>query len=375
MKRVRYCYSPKFLDYHYGDNHPLKVYRLHLAYELSRLCGLLDGVPVDEPEPCPEDALLRAHAPRYLEMLKAANGGVLPPGGEEYHLGADDNPVFGGVYDWSSLVCGASLRGARSLLAGECDVYMSLSGGLHHAASAKAAGFCYLNDINVAIEELLAAGRRVMYIDVDAHHGDGVEHAYSRTDRVFTISFHESGRFAYPGTGFEHEIGDGDGIGYCCNFPIYPYCDDDNYLRAFFTIVPPLVQNCRPDVLVLQLGADAMHGDPLATLNLTTHAFEKIYGYYASLDLPILALGGGGYDPFNVARAWTLALAAFRGVAVGDEIPPAFFEAAAEFGVRQGRLRDAAPVIDETYLPMVERETTRVAEKLQTNLFEHHFIY
>lgn len=373
-QRVMYCYSDEILKYDYGDEHPLKVYRLKLAYELSKAYNLFDNITVVESEYCKDEDILKVHSSHYLYVLKQCNNGLCPPEAFFYNLDTSDNPIFPGVYDWSSIVCGSSLKGAKSILSGVCDIFFNIPGGLHHAFSEKASGFCYLNDIAVAIKYLVDNGKKVIYIDTDAHHGDGVEKIFYDTSKVMTISFHESGRFLFPGTGFETDIGEGDGLGYSVNFPLYPYCDDDNFLRGFFEVVPPLIDAFKPDVLVTQLGVDCFHNDPLATLNLTTISFEKIINFYKNLNIPWLALGGGGYNPANVARAWTLALAIMAGVDINDPVPESFDEIAKEYKVKVKSLRDEKSIIDDTYKSIIDRETSRVIEKVKKHLFPYHHL-
>ncbi|MCX7990548.1 MAG: acetoin utilization protein AcuC [Proteobacteria bacterium] len=372
--RVIYCYSDEFLKYDYGDDHPLKVYRLKLTYELSKSYDLFKNITVIEPEYCSEEDILKVHSSHYLYVLKQCNNGLCPPEAFFYNLDTSDNPVFEGVYDWSTLVCGSSLKGAKSLLSGVCDTFFSISGGLHHAMPEKASGFCYLNDIAVAIKYLIDNGKKVLYIDTDAHHGDGVEKIFYETSKVMTISFHESGRFLFPGTGFETDIGAGDGLGYAVNFPLYPYTDDKNFLRGFFEIVPTLIEAFKPDIIVTQLGVDCFYNDPLATLNLTTISFEKIIKFYKELGIPWLALGGGGYNPANVARAWTLALAIMADKEISDPIPDSFTDIALPYKVKINKLRDTESIKDEEYSNLIDRETSRVIEKLKKHLFPYHHL-
>lgn len=374
MKRVIYCYSDEFLKFDYGEEHPLKIYRLKLTYELSKSYNLFEKIKVVEPEYCDEEVLLKVHSSHYLYVLKQCNNGLYPPEAFFYNLGTSDNPIFEGVYDWSSIVCGSSLKGAKSILDGVCDIFFNISGGLHHAMPEKASGFCYLNDIAVAIKYLIDNGKKVLYVDTDAHHGDGVERIFYDTSKVMTISFHESGKFLFPGTGFESDMGEGEGLGYAVNFPLYPYCDDNNFLRAFFEIVPPLVDVFKPDVLVTQLGVDCFYNDPLATLNLTTISFEKIINYYKGLNIPWLALGGGGYNSINVARAWTLALANMEDMMIDDPIPASFEKVAREYKVTIKHLKDERSIINEEYKSVIERETNRVIEKLKKHLFPYHHL-
>ena len=239
-----------------------------------------------------------------------------------YNFGPGDNPIFPGMFESEALKAGAALVGAELLLSGQAEVAFSFAGGLHHAGPAYASGFCVFNDVAIAIHRLLRAGLRVAYVDIDAHHGDGVQSAFYETDRVLTISFHETGLTLFPGTGFMEELGEGAGYGYSVNFPFPPYTDDEPYLEAFGALVPPLVRRFAPDVLVSQLGCDTHWRDPLTHMNLTTHGYEAVVRQLRPLAPCWLALGGGGYDLGVVPRAWTLAYGAMIGREFPDELPP-----------------------------------------------------
>jgi acetoin utilization protein AcuC len=260
--KTAFLYSDDFAGYSYGPTHPLKPYRLKLTYELIDAYGLfsLPDAKVIKADMAQENDMLLFHEKDYIEALKAANNGELTPGAQSYGLGPGDNPVFDGVYDWSSLITGASLQAADLVARGECDIAFNIGGGLHHAMARRASGFCYLNDPVVAIMSLLKRGKRVAYIDIDAHHGDGVQEAFYATDRVLTISIHETGTILFPGTGFENETGKGEGEGYSVNIPMPPTADDELFLYAFDEIVPPLLNTFTPDFVVTQLGVDSFHG-------------------------------------------------------------------------------------------------------------------
>jgi acetoin utilization protein AcuC len=273
-------------------------------------------------------------------VLKSVNGGLEIPDEERYGLGLGDNPVFLGVFEWSRLVTGASLQAAELVDSGEVRIAFNISGGLHHALASRASGFCYINDPVIVISSLLRKGRRVVYIDIDAHHGDGVQAAFYRTDKVLTISFHESGRYLFPGSGFESETGEGEGEGYAVNVPMPPSSDDDLFVHAFNEVVPPLMEKFRPDIVVGQLGVDSFITDPLTHLNYTTNGFCEVVRKMKELSPGWIALGGGGYEITNVARAWTLAWALMNSIDLSDDLPEAFLEKYPLDGFRRGRLRD-----------------------------------
>lgn len=222
-------------------------------------------------------------------------------------LGTEDCPIFDNLYDYAVLASGGTLVGAESILAGSADVVFNPSGGFHHAGPERASGFCYINDVALACIILAEAGKKVLYLDVDVHHGDGVVYAFYDRRDVMTISFHENPKVLFPGTGFEDEIGTGEGKGYCVNVPLPVGTYDEAYMRAFDCIARPLIGAFNPDVIVFQMGADGLAGDPLAHLYLTNNVYVDIIKYLLSLDKPILATGGGGYNIDNTVRAWALA--------------------------------------------------------------------
>jgi acetoin utilization protein AcuC len=227
------------------------------------------------------------------------------------------------MHEAALLSTGASLAGAELLMNGTAGVVFSPSGGLHHAMPGRASGFCIYNDPVIAIKAMVARGLKVAYVDIDVHHGDGVQHAFYDTDQVLTISLHESGRFLFPGSGFVEEIGTGRGRGYSVNVPLAPLTDDEIYGWAFLEVVPPLFQAFKPDILVTQLGIDTNHSDPLAHLGLTSTGYESVLRTFAqqSGSTGWLALGGGGYDLSAVARCWTLAYGIMAGCDWPDTIP------------------------------------------------------
>jgi acetoin utilization protein AcuC len=340
--KTAFIYSDDFAKYDYGRGHPLKPFRLKLTYELIKAYGLLSlpDVHVIEAKPAEEEDLLLYHTSDYIDILKAANVGLEIPWEGSYGLGFGDNPVFEGVFDWSRLVVGASLRAAELVDSGEVPIAFNISGGLHHARASRASGFCYVNEPAVIISWLLKKGRRVAYIDIDAHHGDGVQEAFYRTDKVLTISLHESGRRLFPGTGFESEIGEGKGRGYSVNIPLPPFADDELFIYAFNEVVPSLVERFRPDIVVSQLGVDSFVTDRLAHLNCTTNGFCEVIRKMKEFSPRWIALGGGGYEITNVAKAWTLVWAIMNNVDLPDELPEAFLEQHPLEGFRSRKLRD-----------------------------------
>jgi acetoin utilization protein AcuC len=340
--QAAFVYSDSLSRFDYGSGHPLKPFRLKLTYELIRACGLLgDRDPrVIEPSPATLDDLLTFHTRDYLGVLQTSNNGLPAASAAAFGIGPGDNPAFPGMFDWSALIAGASLRAADLVDSGEATVAFNIAGGLHHALAGRASGFCYINDPVLAIRRLTNRGRRVAYIDIDAHHGDGVQEAFYDTDRVMTISLHETGRMLFPGTGFEHETGAGHGMGYSVNIPLPPEADDETFLRAFTGIVPALIDAFRPDIVVSQLGVDTFRTDPLAHLNITTNGFCEVVRLIRSLAPKWVALGGGGYDIANVARAWTLAWAVMNDADAPAEVPEPFLRQYPHVGFTNRKLRD-----------------------------------
>ena len=308
-RKSAFLHSPEMEKFSYPPDCPFKTQRAGQTRALVASLGLLTGDDRSEvaPRPATRAELEKFHSARYLDILQSASEGNLSPDALTVGLCTPDCPVFPGLYDYACLAEGATLTGAELVLSGQADAAFNPSGGYHHAHAECAAGFCYVNDMALACLKLAERGKRVLYLDLDAHHCDGVQEAvYERAD-VMTISFHESGRSLFPGTGFENEIGSGAGRGYCVNVPLPISTYDDAYLRAFHRIVPPLIQAFNPDVLVVELGMDVLAGDPLTHLNLTNNVHAEILPQLLSCGKPILATGGGGYDVDNTVRGWALA--------------------------------------------------------------------
>lgn len=338
--------NPRLNEYDFGTDHPFKPYRGRLVHELCYRYGLFDspGVKVVEPPAAPEAAMLRFHTAEYVEALKSANSGYHDFQMLCYGLGSSDNPVFKGVYDFSLLILGATLTGAQLIAAGQADVVFSCNGGLHHAKPAFAEGFCYVNDIVLAIDFFLDQGyERILYVDIDAHHGNGVQDAFYDTDKVLFISFHQSGDTIYPGTGFEDEMGKGRGYGYTVNVPFPQYTDDDAFVRAFQAVYTPLAKAFEPQLVVAQIGLDTLKRDPLTNLRCTNNGYiEAITAIKASCPR-ILALGGGGYSVPDVVRGWTLAWAELTGQTPQDHFVGAIG------GAMYGHERPGDALYDEPY--------------------------
>ena len=341
--RTALIYSNDFARFSYGDDHPFKIQRFLLAFELMRAYGLME-LPDASTLDCPratEEALLTFHSPDYLDRLREFSESDDARADFRYGLGDLDNPVFRGLYDWARLGAGGTIEAARLVAEEGYDIAFNLAGGWHHAHRAKASGFSYLNDAVVAINLLLEKGLRVAYLDIDAHHGDGVQEAFYDTDRVLTISIHESGMYFFPGTGFEGETGTGAGTGYSVNIPLVAHADDALFMKAFDEVAFPLLAAYNPDVLVTQLGADTFRTDPLTRLEVTTHSYTYILRKLKALGIPWVAVGGGGYNLVNVARAWTLAWSVMNGVELPPRLPDSFVSIIGRLGYPNRMLLDA----------------------------------
>lgn len=324
--RTALIYGERYHDYQFGDEHPFNPLRLRLAVELIDACGLLDADHrIVTPRPATDDELLTVHSPAYVAAVRAASRGELSAAeAARFGLGTDDVPIFPGMHEAAALLVGGSLRAAELVMGGAADHAFNIGGGLHHAMRALAAGFCVYDDIAIVCRWLVRRhGARVLYVDNDAHHGDGVQELFYDSPDVLTLSFHETGRYLFPGTGATNERGRGAGYGYAVNVPLDAFTDDASWLAGFEAIVPAVARAYRPDVIVLQNGCDGHRDDPLTHLHATTRTAERAASLVHDLahelcDGRLIALGGGGYDIWCVVpRAWTLAWAA-----LGDQPAP-----------------------------------------------------
>ena len=368
-------HSEDWARFDYGPQHPLRMERLGLTWRLMQAYGLtrLSNAVVHTPRPAAERDLAVFHAPEYLAALKAANSGAQPPGGGAFGLGPGDNPVFRGLWEAAQLVAAGSLLAADLVARGEADRAFHFAGGLHHALPDRASGFCYVNDAVLAILRLRERGLRVAYVDIDAHHGDGVQYAFYGDPHVLTISVHERGERLFPGTGFVHEVGEGEAAGYSVNLPLEAYTDTQVYLPAFEAVVPPLLERFKPDVIVVQLGIDSHRTDPLTHLALDVQGFARALARILPLAPRLIALGGGGYDLRNVARAWTVAWAVLNGVELPAELPAAFDEDARRFAFASRRLWDEpATALPEEIGRAVREYADRQVDAVQRTIFPFH---
>jgi acetoin utilization protein AcuC len=368
--KTAFIYSDAYLNYDYGPTHPLRIIRLKLTYDLIKAYGLLDlpSVQFIPTLKAKEKDLAVFHSEEYLNVLKQANEGHLMADAYSYGLGPGDNPIFPGLYSWSLLVSGATLQAVDFVAEGKGEIAFNIAGGLHHATRSRASGFCYINDPVIGIIRLLRRGKRVAYIDIDAHHGDGVQKAFYETNQVLTISLHESGSTLFPGTGFEYEIGEGEGEGYSVNLPFPSYTDDEVYVLAFEEVVPELIHAFKPDVVVTQLGVDTFYNDPLTDLHLSILGYERVLKRIKDLAPRWVALGGGGYHIFNVARAWTLAWAVMNGIELKDELPESFLKEATRMGIEEKELRGRPETTSYSHRKQNRVEMERVVRYIKETI-------
>ncbi|KAG4391786.1 hypothetical protein GLYMA_04G000200v4 [Glycine max] len=304
-RKVCYFYDPEVGNYYYGQGHPMKPHRIRMTHALLAHYGLLQHMQVHKPFPARDRDLCRFHADDYVAFLRS-----ITPETQQDHLRqlkrfnvGEDCPVFDGLYSFCQTYAGGSVGGAVKLNHDQCDIAVNWAGGLHHAKKCEASGFCYVNDIVLAILELLKQHERVLYVDIDIHHGDGVEEAFYTTDRVMTVSFHKFGDY-FPGTGDVRDIGYGKGKYYSLNVPLDDGIDDESYHFLFKPIIGKVMEVFRPGAVVLQCGADSLSGDRLGCFNLSIRGHAECVKYMRSFNVPLLLLGGGGYTIRNVARCW-----------------------------------------------------------------------
>ncbi|MCL4129002.1 UNVERIFIED_CONTAM: hypothetical protein GTU68_063062 [Idotea baltica] len=274
------------------------------------------------PHKATQDEMTKFHSDDYIRFIRS----IRPDNMNEYNKQmqkfnvGEDCPVFDGLYEFCQLSSGGSIAGAVKLNKQACDIAINWAGGLHHAKKSEASGFCYVNDIVLAILELLKYHQRVLYIDIDIHHGDGVEEAFYTTDRVMTVSFHKYGEY-FPGTGDLRDIGAGKGKYYAVNFPLRDGIDDDSFESIFVPILTKVMETYQPSAIVLQCGADSLSGDRLGCFNLTLKGHAKCVEFVKKYNLPLLLLGGGGYTIRNVARCWTHETAVALNTDIANELP------------------------------------------------------
>lgn len=323
-----FIYDPALSRYELSESHPFKPVRLELTRTLLELTGLLNAEHLVAPGSLTEKALYNVHDKHYIDIVKRVSNGATIPEAYSYGLGTGDNPIFPQMHEAIVRVCAATVTAVDLVVSGKVKRAVNLAGGLHHAHYAKASGFCLYNDLALGIRHAVDNyGLRVAYVDLDAHHGDGVQGLFYEAAEVMTISLHESGRYLFPGTGYTYETGQGAGRGLSVNAPLEPHTEDTSYLAVFEAVVPRALRQFKPDLIVLQAGADMHRYDPLADLLLSVQGMAQSYRRVCELadelcDGRLVATGGGGYDPYRtVPRAWAYLWAHVSEQAISPYIP------------------------------------------------------
>ena len=322
-RRVDYFYDSTLGLFNYGEGHPMRPHRVRLTHELVVNYNLYKHMNVFRPKMASRADLNAFHSDEYVAFLKNVTTETMdqyPDAVDRYNLSADC-PVFDGLYEYCQTYVGGSLSGAARINQKTSDIVLNWSGGMHHAKKAEASGFCYINDIVLAILELLKVHMRVLYIDIDIHHGDGVEEAFYSTERVMTVSFHKYGDYFFPGTGDVKDVGVKNGKYYSVNVPLKTGITDDSYQKIFVPVMQKVMEMYRPGALVLQCGADSLAGDRLGCFNLSERGHSEAVRHMLGYNLPTLVLGGGGYTIRNVARCWTAETAVVLGEQIADDLP------------------------------------------------------
>lgn len=371
-KKIVFMHSPNLDNGGYPEECPFNSTRGGKTLETIRSLGLLDepGTRILAPDAVTPDEALLFHTQAYLDVLAQTSDGVHNYRALKMGIGTPDCPVFKDMLNFSLLASGGTVSGARLLLNSEADIIFNPHGGFHHAHPELAGGFCYINDVVIAAKMLAAEGKRVVVIDLDAHHLDGVQDAFYDTDQVTTISMHESGKTLFPGTGHENEQGIGRGKGHSINMPLPVGTFDDMYRYAFIQVVEPIVEHLAPDVILLELGMDGLAGDPLAHLNLTNNVYAELLDRILAFNTPLLVVGGGGYNVRDTVRGWSLCWSVLTG-AMQDEMAMmagmggVMLENTAWFG----GLRDRTLLSHGGYREGVEKEIQRVVKFIKDTVF------
>ncbi|WP_066638175.1 acetoin utilization protein AcuC [Serinicoccus hydrothermalis] len=319
-------WDERYTGYDFGPGHPMHPSRLDLTHRLSGALGLLDhdDVEIRPARPATLEELLSVHTPDLVEAVQAASADPRSATGR-HGLGTEDTPAFLGMHEATSLAVGATVEACRAVWTGQVARACNIAGGLHHAMPQAASGFCVYNDIAVGIQDLLDAGaERVLYLDLDVHHGDGVERCFWNEPRVMTVSMHETGRALFPGTGFPGDTGGPKAPDSAVNIALPPGTGDEGWLRAYQAVVPTIVRVFDPQIVVSQHGCDCHYADPLAHLSVSMDALAVAYGWVRELADDLaggrwVSLGGGGYELVEVVpRAWTHLI----GVVTGRPVDP-----------------------------------------------------
>ncbi|MBM7649642.1 acetoin utilization protein AcuC [Bacillus ectoiniformans] len=308
-----FVHSDQSLSYKFSENHPFNQFRLTLTIDLLKKIDALKDSDMAPPRMASDEELELVHDSAYVEAVKKASKGLLTPdAGEGYGIGTEDTPMFDGMHEASAFLVGGTLTAADLVMQDKANHALHLGGGLHHGFRGKASGFCIYNDSSVAIKYLQEKYKaRVLYVDTDAHHGDGVQWSFYDDPDVCTYSIHETGRYLFPGTGNVNERGHGKGYGYSFNIPLDAFTEDESWLEAYETSLWEVADFFKPDVILTQNGADSHYFDPLTHLSATMEIYKRIPKLAHKIaheycDGRWIAVGGGGYDIWRVVpRAWS----------------------------------------------------------------------
>jgi len=320
--RVAYFYDPEIGNYYYAPGHPMKPHRIRMAHNLILNYRVYEHLNVYRPFPASKLEMTKFHSDDYIDFLEAVTPQTLRLAKKEamqYNLD-DDSPVFDGLFEFSQKSVGGSVGGAIKINQGQTDVAINWAGGLHHAKKSQASGFCYVNDIVLGILELLKVHYRVLYCDIDIHHGDGVEEAFLTTDRVMTASFHKYGDY-FPGTGSLKDIGVLGGKYHAVNVPLNDGINDESYAAVFQPVMTKIMETFQPGAILMQCGTDSLVGDRLGTFNLSIEGHSRCVQFLKSFGVPVILVGGGGYTIRNVSRCWANETALMAGIKLSNELP------------------------------------------------------
>eukprot|EP01124_Arcella_intermedia_P030741 TRINITY_DN6786_c0_g1_i1.p1 TRINITY_DN6786_c0_g1~~TRINITY_DN6786_c0_g1_i1.p1 ORF type:complete len:454 (+),score=82.64 TRINITY_DN6786_c0_g1_i1:5-1366(+) len=321
-RKVCYYYDDEVGNYYYGCGHPMKPHRVRMTHNLLVNYGVYKKLHIYRPPRPSVRDMTKFHTDDYVSFLQSVTPDNMDNFAKQlvkFNVG-EDCPVFDGMFEFCQISAGGSIGGAIQLNKKNADIAVNWAGGLHHAKKSEASGFCYINDIVLGILELLKYHDRVLYIDIDIHHGDGVEEAFYNTNRVMTVSFHKFGEF-FPGTGDPRDIGSDQGKYYSVNFPLKDGITDETYESIFKPLISKIMEWYRPSAVVLQCGADSLAGDRLGCFNLTLRGHAMCVEFVKSYNLPTMVLGGGGYTIRNVARCWAYETALLLDTEIDDQLP------------------------------------------------------
>ena len=371
-----FVYSEELARFDFGNDHPFKPERSSKTYELCNRYGVMNHpwMSILRPDSIDIQLLDLFHEPEYIRLLEKAGRGEVLLDMLERGIGTDDNPILKGVFEWCLKVAGGTLEAMSLITGGDALTAFNPLGGFHHARKGNAEGFCYINDIVIAIKNSLNRypGIKIAYIDIDAHHGNGVQEAFYNDADVLFISSHETGKTLYPWSGSMDEIGENGGRGFTINIPMEPQSDDEVFSFAFNEIVPAVIESFAPDIIVAELGADTLISDPLTHLRLTNNSYVNAINKMVELCPRIMALGGGGYDLYRTARCWTLAWSALNNIEPEDEF------AGLVGGMMFGPEKEVGSLYDYPYTTEGEdkehamREIKKVVDYIKKEIFPFH---